>query len=218
VARVVLAVVMAAATLVGPTRALAQARGLDVLHEAGARYAGVDTLCADFIQHLSVPLLGSERTGTGRLCQSRPNLFAMRFTDPVGDLVVVDGEFTWVYFPSNDAKSVLRTSAERAAGGRDFHREFLDEPEAKYEVAYEASEEMEGRRTHRLRLLPKLPASYRAAVLWIDEGAPVLRRLRLEEENGSVRTITLQNVEFDARPGEGWFRFTPPTGALVITR
>lgn len=214
----VLTSLLAAMAQVDPARATAQDRGLAVLHEAGGRYAGVETLCADFTQHLSVPLLGSERTGTGRLCQSRPNLFAMRFTDPEGDLVVVDGEFTWVYFPSNDVKSVLRASAERAAGGRDFHREFLEEPEAKYDVVYEAPEVLAGRPTHRLRLRPKLPASYRAAVLWIDEGAPVLRQLRLEEENGSIRTITLANVEFDAAPDDGWFHFTPPDGALVISR
>jgi outer membrane lipoprotein-sorting protein len=201
-----------------PRLALAQDRGLDVLRAAAERYAAVETLCADFTQHLSVPLLGRERTGTGRLCQGRPNLFAMRFTDPPGDVIVVDGDFTWVYFPSNDAKTVLKTSAERSAGGRDFHREFLEDPESKYDVEYEGTEVVAGHPTHRLRMRPKGPASYRSAVVWIDEGIPVLRQLRLEEENGSVRTITLANVGFDVDPGAGWFSFTPPEGALVMVR
>lgn len=196
----------------------AQNRGLEILDGAAARYRSVDTVCAEFTQHLLVPLLGNERTGAGRLCQSRPNLFAMRFTDPDGDLVVVDGEFAWVYFPSNDAKTVLKTSAERSAGGRDFHREFLEDPDTKYDVTYEDTEVIEGRSTHRLRMIPKGPATYRAAVVWIDDGAPVLRRLRLEESNGSVRTITLRDVAFGASAGDGWFRFTPPPGALVMVR
>jgi outer membrane lipoprotein-sorting protein len=196
----------------------AQNRGLEILHGASDRYASVETLCATFSQELLVPLLGATRTGTGRLCQGRPNLFAMRFDDPAGDLIVVDGEYTWVYFPSNDAKTVLRTSADRAAGGRDFHREFLEDPEARYEVTYEAAEVVDGRQTHRLRMIPRERSNYRAAVVWIDDGSPVLRRLRLEEENGNVRTVTLSGVGFGEAPGEGWFSFTPPPGALVMVR
>ena len=75
-----------------------------------------------------------------------------------------------------------------------------------------------GHATHRLRMLPKGPASYRAAVIWVDDGNPVLRQIRLEEENGSVRTITLAVVGFDADPGIDWFSFTPPEGALVMIR
>lgn len=198
--------------------AAAQDRGLAVLEEAAARYSNVQTICARFTQHLQVPLLGNERTGTGRLCQARPNLFAMRFDDPEGDVVVVDGEFAWVFLPSNDPRTVLRTSAEESAGGRDFHREFLEDPETKYEVTYEATEVVDGHETHRLRMIPSGPANYDAAVIWIDEGMPVLRRLRLEEENGSVRTITLAEVGFDVDAGEGWFTFTPPPGAIVIER
>lgn len=196
----------------------AQDRGLDVLHAASVRYSSVETLCADFVQHLRVPLLGSERTGTGRLCQGRPNLFAMRFSEPSGDLIVVDGEFAWVYFPSNDPRTVLKTSVDQSAGGRDFHREFLVDPESKYQVTYERTEVVDGHATHRLRMLPKGPSSYRAAVVWIDDGTPALRRLRLEEENGNVRTITLANIEFDASQSADWFTFTPPTGALVMDR
>ena len=113
-------------------------------------------------------------------------------------------------------KQVLKTSAERSAGGEDFHREFLEEPELKFDVSYEAEDDVADVPTHRLRLIPKGPATYRAAVIWIDRGEPALRRVRIEEENGSVRTITLTNIEFGASPGDGWFTFTPPDGALVL--
>lgn len=195
----------------------AQDRALEIIDEAGDRYSAVETVCADFTQQLSVPLLGRERTGTGRLCTGRPNLFAMRFDDPAGDAVVVDGDFAWVYFPSNDAKTVMKTTAEESAGGRDFHREFLVDPETKYDIEYEDVETVAGHRAHRLRMRPKGAASYRAAVIWIDEGTPVLRRLRLEEENGNVRTITLEGVVFGADVGADWFTFTPPEGALVVS-
>ena len=217
-AAALLACAIVATALLAPASGHAQDRGLDVLHSASARYASVETLCARFTQHLRVPLLGTERVGTGRVCQGRPNLFAMRFEEPAGDLIVVDGDFAWVYFPSSDARTVLKTTADRAAGGRDFHREFLDQPESKYDVRYEQTDDVDGHPTHRLRMIPKLPSSYRVATVWIDTGTPVLRRIRLEEENGNVRTITLSDVGFGEEPGAGWFRFTPPDGVLVMMR
>jgi outer membrane lipoprotein-sorting protein len=185
------AFVAAVLALCSPSGAEAQNRAIDILDKAAERYGAVETVCADFTQHLLVPLLGNERTGRGRLCQGDPNLFAMRFEDPEGDLIVVDGDFAWVYFPSNDAGTVLKTSADRAAGGRDFHREFLVNPDDKYIVTYEDTEMVEGHSTHRLRMEPRSPMSYRFATIWVDDGAPVLRRLRFE---------------------------APPDGALVMIR
>ncbi len=202
----------------GPDPVLGQDRGAEILHDAARRYGAVETLCAEFTQHLLVPLLGSERTGNGRVCQANPNLFAMRFDDPAGDLIVVDGASAWVYFPSNDARTVLRTSADQSAGGRDFHREFLEDPDSRYVVSFEGVEEVEGRATYRIRMEPRQPMSYRFATVWIDQAAPVLRRLRMEEANGNVRTVTLSNVEFGADPGSAYFTFTPPDGALVMVR
>ena len=196
-----------------------QQDGLEVLERAAARYEGVTALCADFVQHLEVTLLGDERTGVGRMCQSQPDRFGMRFSEPAGDLVVIDGESIWLYYPSNDDKVVIRLQVTGTPGGYDLHREFLERPAEKYDVTLEASEMVDGHATHRLRLTPKERSSYRSAVLWIDTGMPVLRRIRINEDNETVRTITLSNVELgptDLDPG--FFTFAPPPGADVISR
>lgn len=196
-----------------------EVQALEILDAAAARYRSAPTLCADFVQDLSVPLLGEERTGRGRLCQAQPDLFAMRFTDPDGDAVVVDGTWVWVYTPSLDPKQVFRFSMAQAPGGFDFHREFLDRPAERYEVTYEDVESIDGHPTHRVRLVPRAAGmSYRAAVVWIDRSEHVLRRVRVEEENGSVRTVNLDGIRLGAGAPEGWFTFTPPPGTQVITR
>jgi len=203
-----------------PRSSLAQAtEPLALVEATAAHYARVTRFCADFTQTLVVPLLGEERTGTGQMCQSRPNKFAMRFSDPEGDLVVVDGEWVWLYYPSLDANQVIRLAMTGGAGAYDFHKEFLEDPATKYDVAYEALEEVAGRQTHRLRLLPLARASYQSAVIWIDEQEPVLRQVRIVDENGTVRTITLERVDLDpVDVGDDWFTFTPPPGAQVISR
>lgn len=211
--RVGLAVAALAASAPGAAQ---EPEALAVLEAASARYARATSLCADFVQHLSVPLLGDERTGRGRLCQERPDRFAMRFTDPAGDAVVMDGTWVWVYYPSMDDKQVLRFPVARSPGGFDLHREFLERPGDKYRATLEGDEEVDGRRARRIRLVPREAASYRAAVVWIDAADSTLRRVRVEEENGSVRTVTLSAVELGAAAPEGWFAFTPPPGAQVI--
>ena len=201
---------------VGPFSAAAQAAGAEVIEEASLLYEGVDTMCADFTQTLSVPLLGEESTGRGRLCTSTPNRFGMRFTDPEGDVVVNDGTFVWVYFKSTNPNSVLRTASTEAAGGHDYHRAFLVDTEERFRVSYESEDEVEGHLTHRVGLAPIGRARYRSVTVWIDRGEPILRQVRIQEANGNVRTVTLSAVDLQARPGPGWFSFTPPAGASVI--
>jgi chaperone LolA len=211
------ALLVAGLGVLSPPTLVAQERGMEILQGASRRYAPVRTLCADFVQHLRVPLLEQERTARGRLCQARPNLFAMRFTDPTGDLVVVDGEFMWYYTPSTDDRQAFKSPVAQGTRGQDFHREFLEDPELKYDVTYEVAEDVDGSRTHRLRLRPKQPSSYRAAVLWIEERTSLLRAIRIVEENGNERTLNLRNIEFDVAPPAGWFSFTPPPGVLVMS-
>jgi outer membrane lipoprotein carrier protein len=193
-------------------------RALPILEEAASRYARVSSLCADFSQRLEVPLLGDDRSGRGRMCQARPDRFAMRFSEPAGDLVVLDGSSVWLYYPSVDEKQVIRLPVTATAGGFDLHREFLERPAEKYVATYEGEETVIGRPTHRIRLVPRSPTSYEQAVVWIDRSGWLLRQVRVEEENGTVRTVTLEGVELDPQVPESWFTFEPPPGAQVIRR
>ena len=195
-----------------------QPDGLEVLERVAARYAGVTSLCADFVQHLEVEMISLERTGSGQMCQIQPDRFAMRFSEPAGDAVVIDGESIWLYYPSNDEEVVIRIRVTGTPGGYDLHREFLDRPAEKYTVEYEAEEVIDGHETQRLRLTPKQRSSYVSVVLWIDAGTPVLRRIRIHED-GTVRTITLSDVQLGpADLDPAFFTFTVPPGADVISR
>lgn len=215
-----LALAAALALLPVPARGQASGAGaqqaaVTVMEAAAAKFRATSSVCADFTQHLSVPLLGDERSGRGRLCQERPGRFAMRFTEPAGDAVVLDGTWVWIYYPSMDPKQVLRFPVAASPGGFDLFKEFLEDFASKYEVEAEGSEAVAGQSTVRVRLRPRRAASYRAAVVWIQPDG-VLRQVRVEEENGSVRTVTLTRVQMGAAPPAGWFVFTPPPGAQVV--
>lgn len=191
---------------------------LGVLEAASARYADATALCADFTQSLDNPLLKQTKTSRGVLCQRQPDLFSMRFHDPDGDLVVADGTHLWIYYPSMNAKQVFRSSLEGAGRSFDFHREFLENPREKYTATYVGRESVGGAQTHRVSVVPRGDASYRGADLWIGVDDRLVRRIEIREQNGAVRTVTLDGVRLNPSIAKGTFSFTPPAGAQIIAR
>lgn len=190
-----------------------------IIERASREYVSLNSFCAQFQQTLSVPLLAQVTRSSGRMCQQQPDLFSMHFSDPDGDLVVADGDWLWIYFPSTDAKQVIRSPMTAGQPGRfDFHREFLADPGTKYDPAYAGREMLDGAWTHQIRLLPTQPSAYREARVWIDERVWLIRRVEIEEENGNVREVALAELERNPRLAPSSFQFTPPPGVQIITR
>lgn len=205
-----------------PAAATAQARDSDayrVLEEAAERFASVESLCATFEQVTEVTLIGLTTRSRGTLCEKHPNLFSMRFADPEGDVVLVDGTYVWTYYPSMDKRQVIRFTAGGADAGFNFFKAFLSEPEAKYVAVYEGVEDIDGVATERLGLLPRDSSSaFRSATVWVGAESRLLVRVRINDGNGSVRTLTLTDMRLDPELPEDHFTFHPPPDARIITR
>lgn len=193
-------------------------RALALLQEASARYAEVQGFCADFEQTLTVPLLTQTTHSSGSLCEERPHFFAMRFSEPEGDLIVADGEYFWVYYPSSDPKQVLQFQLEVRPGGVDFHREFLESPAEKYEMEYQGEESVAGVPAQVISLRPREPAGFQEARIWLDTARSLIVRARIQMENESARTVTLSRIQLNPPPDPDRYRFVPPDGARVIRR
>ena len=219
----------AAATLVFSTAAaalflLATARpavaqeddALRTMEDAARHYREVRAMCADFEQVIEVRLLGRTIESAGRICQQRPNLFSMRFTEPQGDLVVSDGRFFWAYYPSMDDEQVMRYPVADSPGRHDFFREFLEDPAAKYAASDSGTESVAGHECRVVSLTPTAAASYRRARLWVDARSHLVRRLELHEESGNIRTVTLHNEDLAPVIDPALFTFQPPAGARVL--
>lgn len=212
---VALAAVLA---LAPPASAQSDGRALEVLEAAEARYSSFTSLCADFRQVLDVPLLEQQTSSRGRICQKQPDLLLMRFTDPEGDVVVADGEWLWIYYPSMDPGQVIRSPLSSSGGHFDFHREFLENPGEKYAASWEGRETVDGREADVVRLVPRRSSTYRNARVWIDRSSRMLLRIVIEQENGSVRRVWLSGQEVNPSLADSLFRFEPPSSAQVITR
>lgn len=189
-----------------------------ILEAASARYRALDGFCADFEQELYVALLRQTTTSRGELCQRPPGRFEMRFTEPEGDRIVADGSHIWIYFPSTDPGQAFQIRAEGAEGRFDFHAEFLSEPGLRYRSTLEGTDEVAGRRAHRILLEPREPSPYERVRVWIDAADRLVRRMEIHEEEGTVRRLDFRNLRLDPPLSAERFTFHPPEGVRVIVR
>jgi outer membrane lipoprotein carrier protein len=190
-----------------------------ILDRAVAAYANVQTLSADFVQLVRDPMLDDTATSRGQFLQQRPNRFAMRWTQPRGDVVVADGQYLWVYLPSSAPNQVIRSALTQgtAGTGADIVAEFLDRPQSRFTVAFERAEPVAGRPAEVLALTPRdRNAPYRRVLIWVDREDALVRRVEISEAAGSVRRITFDRLRTNIAIPAASFTFQPPRGARVV--
>jgi outer membrane lipoprotein carrier protein len=187
-----------------------------ILRATSRRYEQVRSMQAEFEQQMRNPLLGQTTRSSGTLYQRQPDRFLMQFSDPEGDIIVSDGQYFWLYYPSVDARQVIRTP--RGPQGLDLHAQFIGDPVNRFQATSHGRESVRGRDAHVLTLVPREPVGYRTLKVWIDVDDHLVRRFELTEENGNVRQFELRDVVVNPSLPDRLFQFTPPAGAQVITR
>lgn len=190
-----------------------------VLRRASTAYTNVKSMRADFEQKRDNPLLGSTTTSRGTLYQKQPDRFLMRFSEPAGDVIVSDGQYFWLYYPSADRRQVLRApAAQGGAGGVDLQAQFLGDPLKRFTATYHGTEVVAGRNAHVITLVPRENVGYNSLKVWVDAGDSMVRRFVLTESNGLVQEFQLSNLRLNLALSNDLFRFTPPADARIVER
>jgi outer membrane lipoprotein carrier protein len=191
-----------------------------ILKRASTAYTNMKSMRANFVQRRENPLLGSSMTSRGRLFQRKPDRFLLKFTDPDGDVIVSDGRYFWLYYPSIDSKQVLRSpTSEEGAGAVDLQAQFIGDPLRRFTHKSEGRETFNGRSTHVLTLIPRdKNAGYRTLKVWIDAQDYLVRRFLITEQTGALVEFQLTNLVVNPTLPDEIFRFTPPPGARVVER
>ncbi|HXM39363.1 MAG TPA: outer membrane lipoprotein chaperone LolA [Gemmatimonadales bacterium] len=191
-----------------------------ILDKASQAYQTARTLSADFVQIVDNPLIGGPDTTRGKLFQSRPNYFAMRFTQPQGDRIVADGRRMWLYTPSTTPGQVIRTAIPgTGTTGPNLIGQFVERPRERYTARYQRSDSLPDGVVDVIGLVPRAPAPelpYSEAVVWIGRKDGLVRRIDIVETSGQRRTIILQNLAVNRGVPSREFRFSPPAGSRVV--
>jgi outer membrane lipoprotein-sorting protein len=200
-----------------PTASASQDQGAAVLQRAATAYANLRALKADFVMQHSNPLLRQQTTSRGTLYQRRPDRIALRFTDPAGDVILSDGQFYWIYYPSVDAQQVIRCPAAGGEQGVDLQAQFVGDPVQRFRYTLHGQESVGGRPAHVLTLEPREQAEYRTLKVWLDTRDSLARRFEITEHNSTVRRFELSDFAVNASIPDATFRFTPPPNARIVS-
>lgn len=205
--------------LVLPTAgAVAQDPGL-TLARAERAYASVRTVRVEFRQTISNPMLGDPETSSGMLYLVKPDKFAMRFSEPAGDRIVVDGTWLWAYTPSTVPDQVIRQPIPRSgATTPNLFAQFVERPLERYQATAAGRDTVVGEPVELVTLVPRVDGlGFRRATIAISERTGWIRRVAIVEDSGQRRTLVLTGLRPDAEIPAAEVEFRPPRGAKVVT-
>jgi outer membrane lipoprotein carrier protein len=189
-----------------------------IVGRAAKVYRSLSSLRADFVQVIDNPMIDSAES-KGTLMQAGPGKFAMRFSDPPGEAIVIDGQHVWVYTPSTVPGQVVRMAVPSGgpAYGYNLLAWLLDRPNERYRASYLGRGRVDGRTTDVVQLVPAVPdLPFTKAVLWLDRQDALPRRLQIQEQSGASRQLDLRHIRVNESLPERNFTFKVPNGVRVV--
>lgn len=206
----------------GPTLTRRHNQEIDVdslLASADVKYARLGSLRARFVQRIDVPLLNRSKEGRGVWSQRGRGNFRMDFEDPPDDILIADGTCLWQFEPSVRPDQVVSSALGYGVevGSVDILGRLLSEARINYTGSYMGLEDVAGVSTHLVSLTPKGPSRYLNVIVWIADSDGLVRRFQIQEENETVRTVTLSNLEPEIVLADSLFRFSRPPDAIIFS-
>jgi len=211
---------LAAALLLVPAQARDSTNaGVAIARHAADIYRGLSSFRADFTQVIDDSMLGQLVT-KGRLYQSGTSKLSMRFTDPSGDAIVMDGQALWVYTPSTTPNQVIKLPMPSGPTfGPNVVAWLLDKPTERYQVTYVRADYLDGSPVDVIRLTPlDQSLGFARAVLWIGREDALPHRVELRERSGTLRTLTFSRIRTNQPVADDIYRFDVPSGVRVVER
>lgn len=188
-----------------------------IIARAAEKYQAITSFRSEFRQVISDSMIGTYES-RGELVQAGASKLAMRFSDPRGDAIVMDGEHLWVYTPSTTPGQVVRLKVPSdPTYGPNVLAWILTNPVERYRSRYLRQDAVAGRAVDVIALTPVDPSlPFTEAVVWIDQFDNLPRRLEVREKGGQRRTLVLTGVETNRRVTPDTFRFDLPTDVRIV--
>ena len=207
------------ACLLAGTVTAAQAQdAASIVGRSSRVYRSLSSLKADFVQVIDNPMIDSAES-RGTLVQAGADKLSMRFRDPPGEAVVIDGQSVWIYTPSTTPGQVIRTTVPSGGPvyGYNMLAWLLDRPAERYTASYVRGEKLNGRVVDVVQLVPAVPdLPFDRAILWLDREDGLPRRLEITERSGALRTLTLSKMRVNQSVPASTFTFQVPSGVRVV--
>ena len=180
-----------------------------------ARYDTMKSLRADFTEIYSGA--GIQRNERGRLWMEKPGKMRWEYTAPRPKLFVTDGKTAWFYVPGE--RQARRTAIKRLDDLRSPLRYLLGHTKLEKELrglslAPDVKPAVAGDVV--LRGVPQGMEDRASEVLVESDARGFLRRIIVEELDGSRTEFRLENQQENVAISAEEFRFVPPAGVEVL--
>lgn len=177
-----------------------------------ARYQKVKTMRAYFEQNIVHKESGIEEQRTGELFFKKPFLVRWVSNQPFEELIVVDKNHLWQYFPEEEL--ILKFNAADV----DDQSEFLSVLAGRAPLAEKfkivPQQEVEG--VFSLKLLPISPSmNLVEAVVWVDMESGLILRLSYTDFYGNINDISFTNQALDVAIPDDTFKMGNFPGVII---
>ena len=195
-----------------------QTHGQDARQTAAridARYNGMKSLRADFTEIYSGG--GIRRSESGTLWIKKPAKMRWEYRSPQNKIFVTDGATAWFYVPGE--RQARRTTVKKLDDLRSPLRYLLGHTKLEKELrglslAADVAPETAGDVV--LRGVPVGMEERISQVLLESDGQGWLRRIVMEELDGSRTEFRLEGQRENVATGDAEFTFLPPAGVEVL--
>lgn len=181
----------------------------DLIH---ARYQKIKTMHAAFEQSIIHKESGIEELRTGELFFQKPFLARWVSNPPHREMIVIDKQFLWQYFP--DEELALKFKAADVDAQSEFLGVITGRTPLIEKFRIIQQQEVEG--VFSLKLLPFEPSmSLVEAVIWVDMESGLILRLLYTDFYGNTNDISFVNQELDVRISKEVFELKLPPGTMI---
>jgi outer membrane lipoprotein carrier protein len=204
--------------IIGGQALWAQSHAPDARQAAAAvdaRYNSMKSLRADFTEVYSGG--GTQRSESGTLWIKKPGKMRWDYSSPQKKIFVTDGATAWFYVPGE--RQARRTPLKKLDDLRSplrylLGRTKLDKELRGLSLAPDVHPETQGCVV--LRGIPVGMEDRISQVLLESDGQGFLRRIVMEELDGSRTEFRLENQRENVPLSDGEFHFRPPAGVEVL--
>ncbi len=188
------------------------ALGSELTRGIQEKYQSIQSLKTDFVQKLTNASSGETEKRYGRIYFRKPGHIRWEEERPGQELLIVDGEVAWDYFPDEgivykhglEEKFESQTMLKFITGDVDLAGDFRIERQGKEQG------------WAKIKLIPKNPEpSLVLAYIWVEEDSFLLRQILLVDFFGNGNQLAFSNLELNVALDDNLFDFTPPEDVIV---
>lgn len=189
-----------------------QAQASETAQRLQDRYETIDSFQTGFVQILTNAATREQEERFGRISFQKPLNVRWESTSPEEEILIIDEEKVWNYFPEEHA--VYQYETDEILTSRNMIR-FIS-GQARLTEDFRVEDQGMVDELYKIKLVPKNPEpDLVLAYIWSD-GDGMMRRILLVDFFGNGNELRLEDMDLNPEFEDDLFTFTPPAGVDII--